>query len=140
MNQPRSIPVVLSIAGSDSSCGAGLQADTKSITALGGYALNAVTSVVSEVPGRVSRIELMPGDLIADQLQVLAAAFPIAATKTGMIGGEEQLRALITTLTETCAEAFSTPETAPKGRYLGGPVTWEGFDDERVVALGRQRH
>ena len=34
-----------------------------------------------------------------------------------------------------CAEAFSTPETAPKGRYLGGPVTWEGFDDERVVAL-----
>ena len=35
-----------------------------------------------------------------------------------------------------CAEAFSTPETAPKGRYLGGPVTWEGFDDERVVALG----
>jgi glycine betaine/proline transport system substrate-binding protein len=35
-----------------------------------------------------------------------------------------------------CAEAFSTPETAPKGRYVGGPVTWEGFDDERVEALG----
>lgn len=35
-----------------------------------------------------------------------------------------------------CAEAFSTAETAPKGRYLGGPVTWGGFDDERVAALG----
>jgi glycine betaine/proline transport system substrate-binding protein len=35
-----------------------------------------------------------------------------------------------------CAEAFSTPETAPKGRYLSGPVTWGGFDDERVQALG----
>jgi len=35
-----------------------------------------------------------------------------------------------------CAKAFSTPETAPKGRYLGGPVTWEGFDDERAKALG----
>ncbi|HXV26392.1 MAG TPA: ABC transporter substrate-binding protein [Alphaproteobacteria bacterium] len=35
-----------------------------------------------------------------------------------------------------CAEAFSIPETAPKGRYLGGPVTWGGFDDERVEALG----
>ena len=35
-----------------------------------------------------------------------------------------------------CAEAFSTPDTAPNGRYLGGPVTWEGFDDERVEALG----
>ncbi|MBX3530787.1 MAG: ABC transporter substrate-binding protein [Rhizobiaceae bacterium] len=34
-----------------------------------------------------------------------------------------------------CAEAFSTAETAPKGRYLGGPVTWGGYDDERVVAL-----
>ena len=37
---------------------------------------------------------------------------------------------------EACAEAFSTPETAPKGRYLAGPVTWGGFDEERVEALG----
>jgi glycine betaine/proline transport system substrate-binding protein len=37
--------------------------------------------------------------------------------------------------TDACAEAFSTAETAPKGRYLGGPVTWGGFDDERVEAL-----
>ncbi len=35
-----------------------------------------------------------------------------------------------------CAEVFSTAETAPKGRYLGGPVTWAGFDDERAEALG----
>ncbi|MDT8855585.1 ABC transporter substrate-binding protein [Paracoccaceae bacterium Fryx2] len=35
-----------------------------------------------------------------------------------------------------CAEAFATPETAPKGRYLGGPVTWGGFDEERVAGLG----
>jgi glycine betaine/proline transport system substrate-binding protein len=34
-----------------------------------------------------------------------------------------------------CAEAFATAETAPKGRYLGGPVTWGGFDDERAEAL-----
>ena len=35
-----------------------------------------------------------------------------------------------------CAELFATAETAPKGRYLGGPVTWGGYDDERVEALG----
>ena len=35
-----------------------------------------------------------------------------------------------------CASEFATPETAPLGRYLGGPVTWGGFDDERVAALG----
>ncbi len=34
-----------------------------------------------------------------------------------------------------CAEEFSTPETAPMGRYIGGPVTWGGFDDERAEAL-----
>ena len=34
-----------------------------------------------------------------------------------------------------CGEAFSIPETAPRGRYLGGPVTWGGFDEERVEAL-----
>ena len=34
-----------------------------------------------------------------------------------------------------CAEAFATPETHPKGRYLGGPVTWGGYDDERADAL-----
>ncbi len=39
-------------------------------------------------------------------------------------------------LEEACAEAFSTAQTAPKGRYLGGPAVWEGFDDERVVSLG----
>lgn len=38
-------------------------------------------------------------------------------------------------LDEACAEAFSTAETAPAGRYLGGPVTWGGYDDERVEAL-----
>jgi glycine betaine/proline transport system substrate-binding protein len=34
-----------------------------------------------------------------------------------------------------CADQFSTAETKPKGRYLGGPVTWGGFDEERVAAL-----
>lgn len=38
-------------------------------------------------------------------------------------------------LDAACAEAFSTAETAPKGRYLGGPVTWGGFDEERIEAL-----
>ena len=35
-----------------------------------------------------------------------------------------------------CAEEFATPETSPMGRYVGAPVTWGGFDDERVEALG----
>ena len=50
-------PVVLTIAGSDNSCGAGVQADLKAITALGGYAQTAITCVVAEVPGRVELIQ-----------------------------------------------------------------------------------
>lgn len=39
-------------------------------------------------------------------------------------------------LDPACAEAFATPDTLPDGRYLGGPVTWGGFDEERIAALG----
>ena len=39
------------------------------------------------------------------------------------------------TALQDCADVFATPETAPRGRYLGGPVTWGGFDEERVEAL-----
>jgi len=39
------------------------------------------------------------------------------------------------TALKACAKEFSTAETAPKGRYVGAPATWGGFDDERVVAL-----
>lgn len=88
-------PCILTIAGSDSSCGAGAQADIKTVAALGGYGLNVITSVVSEVPGLVSQIRLLDAAIIADQVRVLFNAFPIRAAKTGMLGGIEQTRAVI---------------------------------------------
>ncbi len=90
-------PVVLTIAGSDSSCGAGVQADLKAITALGGYALNALTSVVSETPGIVSQVRLLDAEFIADQMRVLFDGFPIAAAKTGMLGDSAQVHAVAET-------------------------------------------
>ncbi len=87
-------PPVLSIAGSDCSAGAGIQADLKTMAACGCYGLTAVTAVVSETPGRVSRLALMEAGLIADQIRVLFEGFPIAAAKTGMVGGLEQVRAV----------------------------------------------
>ena len=65
------------------------------MAALGGYGLNAITSVVSEVPGRVSRVQLLSADFIADQLRVLFETFPIAAAKSGMLGGLEQTRCVV---------------------------------------------
>lgn len=79
------VPVALTVAGSDSSAGAGIQADLKTFSALGVYGLSAVTCIVAEVPGKVSSIEPVPADMVRDQINVLTNNFPIAAIKTGLL-------------------------------------------------------
>jgi hydroxymethylpyrimidine/phosphomethylpyrimidine kinase len=78
-------PVVLTIAGSDSSCGAGAQADLKTFGALGCHGLTAITCIVAEVPGSVRSIQPVSPAIVRDQLQVLLATYPVAAIKTGML-------------------------------------------------------
>src|ERR1700716_4158979 len=77
--------VALTIAGSDSSAGAGIQADLKTFSALGVYGLTAVTCVVAETPGIVSKIEPVSAELVRDQIEVLLRSFPVAAIKTGLL-------------------------------------------------------
>src|SRR5438034_4099852 len=79
------IPVALSIAGSDSSAGAGIQADLKTFSALGVYGLTAVTCMVAEVPGKVSRIESASAKIVREQIEVLLRNFQIGAIKTGLL-------------------------------------------------------
>jgi hydroxymethylpyrimidine/phosphomethylpyrimidine kinase len=79
------VPVALTIAGSDSSAGAGIQADLKTFSALGVYGLTAVTCIVAEIPGKVSRIEPASARIVREQIEVLARSFPIAAIKTGLL-------------------------------------------------------
>lgn len=90
-----SLPPILSIAGSDCSAGAGIQADLKAISALGGYALTALTSVVSESPGKVSMVRLLDAEFIADEIRLLLEAFPVRAAKTGMLGAAAQVHAVV---------------------------------------------
>src|SRR5436190_3007154 len=84
-----SIPVALTIAGSDSSAGAGIQADLKTFSALGVYGLTAVTCVVAETPGHVSKIEPVSAMLVRQQIEVLLRSFPVAAIKTGLLFSAE---------------------------------------------------
>ena len=79
------IPVALTIAGSDSSAGAGAQADLKTFTALGVYGLTAITCVVAETPGKVQRIDPVSLELVAAQIKLLLEKFPVAAIKTGLL-------------------------------------------------------
>lgn len=83
MTQP--LPVALTIAGSDSSAGAGIQADLKTFAAFSVYGLSAVTCIVAEIPGKVSRLEPVSAEMVRAQIEVLAKDFPIAAIKTGLL-------------------------------------------------------
>ncbi|MEP6809061.1 MAG: bifunctional hydroxymethylpyrimidine kinase/phosphomethylpyrimidine kinase [Chthoniobacterales bacterium] len=83
------IPVALTIAGSDSSAGAGAQADLKTFTALGVYGLTAITCVVAETPGKVVRIEPVSTELVAAQIELVLEKFPVAAIKTGLLYSAE---------------------------------------------------
>src|SRR3954471_13602072 len=96
-------PVVLTIAGSDNSAGAGVQADLKTMTALGAYGVTALTCVVAEVPGQVSAIQPVETRIVAEQIRLLFGAFPIAAIKTGMLYS----RQIIDTVCDTLAELQS---------------------------------
>ncbi len=87
-------PVALSIAGSDSCAGAGVQADLKSFADLGVYGICAVTSVVSELPGQVSRIGWVDPALVADQVALMLGHFPVGAMKTGLLPNAPIMQAI----------------------------------------------
>ncbi|NCZ97403.1 bifunctional hydroxymethylpyrimidine kinase/phosphomethylpyrimidine kinase, partial [bacterium] len=88
------IPVTLTIAGSDNSGGAGIQADLKTFTRYGVYGTTAVTCVVAEHPGRVSRITPEEPAMVAEQIRLVFEAFPVAAAKTGMLFSSGIIRAV----------------------------------------------
>lgn len=88
-------PVVLTIAGSDNSGGAGLQADVKTFTTLGTYGTTAVTAVVAEHPGRVASITAVPARAVAEQIRLVFESLPVAAVKTGMLQSAAIIRAVV---------------------------------------------
>jgi hydroxymethylpyrimidine/phosphomethylpyrimidine kinase len=105
--------VVLTIAGSDNSGGAGLQADLKTFTTLGVYGACAVTCVVAEHPGRVLNITPLPPARVADQIRLVLEAFPVAAIKTGMLFSEKIIAAV---------EEALEPALAAKVPLVADPV------------------
>jgi|ERR1043166_2326390 hydroxymethylpyrimidine/phosphomethylpyrimidine kinase len=88
------VPVALTVAGSDCSAGAGIQADLKTFTALGVYGLTAVTCLVAEVPRKVSRIEPVTVTTVRAQLELLLKNFHVGAIKTGLLCSAEIVSAV----------------------------------------------
>ncbi|MEM1193743.1 MAG: bifunctional hydroxymethylpyrimidine kinase/phosphomethylpyrimidine kinase [Pseudomonadota bacterium] len=89
---------VLIIAGSDSSGGAGLQADIKTVTALGGYAMTAVTAITAQNTLGVTAIHPIPVDIIQAQIDACLSDIGADVIKIGMIGSAEIAHALMVSL------------------------------------------
>jgi hydroxymethylpyrimidine/phosphomethylpyrimidine kinase len=85
---------VLTIAGSDSGGGAGIQADQRTIRAIGGHALTAITAVTAQDTRRISSWAPIPDALIRAQIDSALAGYPVAALKTGLLPGAGAVKAV----------------------------------------------
>jgi hydroxymethylpyrimidine/phosphomethylpyrimidine kinase len=85
---------VLTIAGSDSSAGAGIQADLKTFAALGVYGTSAITAVTSQNTSGVNGVFAVPVDIVRAQIESIAEDLSLAAVKTGMLGTADNVTAV----------------------------------------------
>ena len=84
-----SVPCILTIAGSDSGGGAGIQADLKTITVLGGFGMSAITALTAQNTKEVEASWPVPVDFIVRQIEAVVSDIPIHAAKTGMLVNRE---------------------------------------------------
>ena len=129
---PESQPAVLSIAGSDSGGGAGIQADLKTFEALGVFGASAITCLTAQNPDTVAGIEAVSPDMVALQIKTVSAGFPVCAAKTGMLYSAEIIGAVA-----RCVRACRIPNlvvdpvmVATSGARL--------LKDDAVEALGAE--
>ncbi len=87
-------PIVLTIAGSDSSGGAGIQADIKTISALGGYAASIITALTAQNTQGVRAVLPIPSDFVLAQCEAVFTDMEIAAVKIGMLQDVEIIKAV----------------------------------------------
>lgn len=97
MNRP---PCILTIAGSDSGGGAGIQADLKTMTVLGAFGMSAVSAVTAQNGLGVTGIHPVPADFVALQIRTVRDGFPVAAAKTGMLFSGEIIAAVAESLAD----------------------------------------
>lgn len=109
------IPNILSIAGSDPSGGAGIQADIKAISANGGYAMAAITGLTAQNTRGVSRVSLVEPGMVRDQIAAIRADIRIDAVKIGMLGSAAIVETVAQALEGLSAPVVLDPVMVAKG-------------------------
>ena len=99
MSDARIRPVVLTIAGSDSGGGAGIQADLKAIAAMGAWGATAVTCLTSQNLDGVRSVQPTDPAILADQIDAVREGFPVRAVKTGMLYSSELIQIVVDRVT-----------------------------------------
>src|SRR5947208_10933947 len=94
------IPRVLSIAGSDSGGGAGIQADLKAFAACGVHGMTAITAITAQNTTGVTAVHQIPPQVIVEQVRAVAADIGIDAVKIGMLGDRATIEAVALALAE----------------------------------------
>jgi hydroxymethylpyrimidine/phosphomethylpyrimidine kinase len=95
MAEAVAVPIALTIAGSDSSGGAGIQADLKTFTVLGVYGASVLTALTAQNTRGVSAIHSVPPEFVAQQIDAVAADLKVGAAKTGMLNDRATVLAVV---------------------------------------------
>ena len=119
------IPVALTVAGSDSGGGAGIQADLKTFAALGVYGTSAITAITAQNTQGVRRVEPLAPDLVAAQISAVREDFSVAAVKIGMLATAGDRAAVAAALEGARAVVYDPVMAASSGDALAGA----GFAD-----------
>jgi hydroxymethylpyrimidine/phosphomethylpyrimidine kinase len=127
-------PRILSIAGSDSSGGAGIQADIKTITMLGGYAMTAITAVTAQNTLGVTAVEVLSPEMVAAQIDACLSDIGVDAVKIGMLGSPAIAGTVADRLQGLGVPVVFDPVmVATSGSVLADEATVVAF--ERLMAL-----
>ncbi len=104
---------ILIIAGSDSGGGAGIQADIKTVTMLGGHAMTAVTAITAQNTLGVQAVHRIPTDMVLAQIKSVVSDIGVDAVKIGMIGSADTANAVADYLTSLFSRGGGSPDWTP---------------------------
>jgi len=126
---------VLIIAGSDSGGGAGIQADIRTVTLLGGHAMTAITAITAQNTLGVQGVHPVPTDMVIGQMESVISDIGVDAVKIGMIGSAQTAAAVAERLAmlEGVPIVFDPVMVASSGSVLADEATVAAF--ERLMAL-----